>query len=150
MDTGSESGRIGRYQIVERLAIGGMAEVLLALDELGSGGQRLVVIKRLLPHLADDSSFVKMFIQEARIAAGISHPNVVRIHKLGEEGGFPYIVMEHVPGSTFRQLQKVVNANHFEVPIGVALHLGIQACAGAHAAHEYVNPWGSRQEVVWM
>jgi eukaryotic-like serine/threonine-protein kinase len=141
-------GHIGRYRVIDRLAVGGMAEVLLAVDELGSGAQRTVVIKRILPHLADDRTFFRMFVQEARIAAGISHPNVVRIHKLGDQNGFPYIVMEFVAGCTFRQLLKEVESAQSRVPIGVALHLGIQACAGAHAAHEYINPWGSHQEIV--
>ena len=125
-----------------------MAEVLVAVDELGSGAQRRVVVKKLLPHLAEDKAFVKMFAQEARIAAGISHPNVVRIHKLGEQNGFPYIVMEFVPGQTFRQLIQEVKKRQAVFPVGVALQLGIQAAAGAHSAHEYVNPFGSRQEVV--
>lgn len=141
-------GRIGRYKVIDRIAIGGMAEVLLAIDELGAGAQRTVVVKKILPHLAEDEQLVQMFTQEAKIASGISHPNVVRIHKLGKQNGYPYLVMEHVQGCTFRTLMRAVKRRNVPFPIGVALQLAIQAAAGAHAAHEYVNPWGTPQEVV--
>ena len=104
----NHKGRIGRYKVIDRLAIGGMAEVLLALDELGAGAQRTVVVKKILPHLAEDEQLVHMFTQEAKIASGISHPNVVRIHKLGKQNGYPYLVMEHVQGCTFRTLIRAV------------------------------------------
>ena len=83
---------MGRYELVERLAVGGMAEVFLARER--GGLDREVVVKRMLPGLAEDPAFVEMFLQEARIAAGISHPNVVRILELGEADGWPFIAME--------------------------------------------------------
>ncbi|MBW1881635.1 MAG: protein kinase [Deltaproteobacteria bacterium] len=87
---------------MERLAVGGMAEIFLACEKGAHGLERMVVIKRILPTLAEDESFVEMFLQEARVAAGIHHPNVVAIHELGESDGYPYMALEYVAGSTMR------------------------------------------------
>lgn len=128
---------VGRYRLVERLAVGGMAEVFLASERGGELGlDRLVVVKRILPHLADEPTFEDMFLREARIVAKIRHPNVVQIFELGRSGGFPFIAMEYVPGSTLKQLVSAARRADTRLPIGAVLHLASQACAGAHAAHE--------------
>ncbi len=134
--------RVGRYQLVERLAVGGMAEVFLACERGNLALDRLLVIKRILPHLAQDHAFVEMFLNEARIAARIQHPNVVQIYELGESGGFPYIAMEYVPGSTLKHLVKAANHAGERLPVQVVVELISQACAGAHAAHELRDPGG--------
>jgi phosphate/phosphite/phosphonate ABC transporter binding protein len=137
--------RIGRYVVHERIAVGGMAELFLASEDRGFHGVvRPVVIKRILPQLAGHAQMNRMFLQEAQLIARIQHPNVVAILEYGEDvdggspvgGGTPFIAMEYVPGTTLRDL--VVRANHLEraVPVAAALHLVMQACAGAHAAHE--------------
>lgn len=128
--------RLGTYEIVERLATGGMAEIFLAFQRSARGLERLVVIKKILPHLAVQQAFVDMFVQEARIVARLSHPNVVQIHDLAEEGEEVFIVMEYVPGSTLRQLMDAADMTDQDIPVGVALHMLGQACRGAHAAHE--------------
>jgi hypothetical protein len=79
--------RIGRYALLERLGVGGMAEVYLAQQDGPVGFQKKVVIKRILPHLAADPQFVDMFAREARVAARLSHANVVQIFELGEGDG---------------------------------------------------------------
>ncbi len=132
--------QIGRYQILERLAVGGMAEVFLAQE--ADGLDRLVVVKKMLPALAEESSFVEMFLQEAKIAAGISHPNVVQILELGQADGLPFLVMEYVQGVTLKELIRAARAGGGALPLGVVLHLVAQACAGAHAAHELRLPNG--------
>lgn len=142
------SGRIGRYRIVERLAIGGMAEVFLAEGLEGTRAGERVVIKRILPHLVDDANFVHMFMQEARIAQRIRHPNVVALYELDEQGGYPYLVLEYVPGASLRELQRAAARNRERLPLGVALHLVMQACAGAHAAHESHDADGRPIEIV--
>lgn len=138
----ADSGEVGRYQLVERLAVGGMAEIFLACERGAHGFERLVVIKRMLPNLAEDDAFVEMFLQEARLAAQITHPNVVQIHELGEAGGFPYMAMEYVPGSTLRQLLQATLAADVEIPVEVAVDMAMQACAGAHAVHELRDAQG--------
>lgn len=134
--------RIGRYDLVERLAIGGMAHIFLALERGPRGLERYVVVKRILENLAQDEAFVEMFLHEARISAQISHPNVVQIHELGEEDGLPYLVMEYVPGVTLRDVWVAAVTKEDPVPVGVALHLILQAAAGAHAVHELRDPAG--------
>ncbi len=138
-------GRIGRYELIERIATGGMAEIYLAQEV--SGLDRLVVIKRILPHLAEHDSFVEMFLQEARFVSRLSHPNVVQIYELGETAsssgkGTPFIAMEYVPGVSLRELMRTAALSEAPIPIGVALGLITQACAGAHAAHELTGPEG--------
>ncbi|MEQ1501989.1 MAG: serine/threonine-protein kinase [Myxococcota bacterium] len=118
-----------------------MAEVFLAVDR--AGGDRLVVIKRILPHLGQLPEFVDAFGREARVAARIHHPNVVRIFELGEASGLPYIAMEYLPGSSLRDLVGASGGCAVDpLPIGVALHLVGQACAGAHATHELTDTEG--------
>lgn len=132
--------RIGRYQVIDRLAVGGMAEVFICIERQLAGLERLVVVKRILPHLAMHESFVEMFLAEARYVARINHPNVVQIHELGAEntagGSTPFLSMEYVAGCSLRDLLvAAIEAGH-PLPPGVAVGLALQACAGAHAAHE--------------
>ncbi|MBL8918381.1 MAG: PhnD/SsuA/transferrin family substrate-binding protein [Myxococcaceae bacterium] len=137
-----ERRHLGRYELVHRLDVGGMAEIFLALDRGPHGFERLVVIKRSLAYLAAQPTFREMFLQEARWVARLTHPNIVQIHELGEAGGAPYIVMEHVLGVTVRDLVRSVLGQGRQFPPGVVTGLMAQACAGAHAAHELADPDG--------
>ena len=94
----TEAPRFGKYSLVARLATGGMAEIFLARLQGAAGFEKLVCIKRILPHLARDKQFVAMFLDEARIAARISHPNVCQVFELGEIDGSYYIAMEYLEG----------------------------------------------------
>jgi len=133
----AEPQMAGRYHLIERLAIGGMAEVFLGSEKGENALDRMVVVKRILPHLAADPTFVTMFLNEARIAARIAHPNVVQIYELGEDAsGMPFIAMEYFPGSTLKELSKAARSAETRLPIAAVVQLLMQACAGAHAAHE--------------
>ena len=90
----------GKYVPLARLATGGMAEILVARLEGAQGFEKLVVLKRLLPHLAEEERHVQMFLDEARTVARISHPNVCHVYELGEERGRYTIVMEYLEGVT--------------------------------------------------
>src|SRR5882724_7757654 len=92
------SHRFGNYTLVAKLATGGMAEIFLARLQGAAGFEKLVCIKRILPHLAKDQQFVAMFLDEARIAARISHPQVCQVFELGELDGRYYIAMEYLEG----------------------------------------------------
>ncbi len=127
---------IGRYELLTRLATGGMAELFLARERGLAGLERLVVIKRILPHLADQPSFVEMFLREARIVARLSHPNVVQIYELGQESESYHIAMEYIHGSTVRELLVLAQKHSHQMPLGVALTIVDQACRGLHAAHD--------------
>ena len=126
----------GRYRLERPLGHGGMATVYLAHDE---ELHRPVAIKLLAEHLAGDAAFRERFLREARLAARLSHPNVVSVYDAGEaEDGRPFIVMEYVPGTTLAELGAL--------PPGEAVELAMQACRGlahAHAAglvHRDVKP----------
>src|SRR5690554_4700787 len=88
----------GRYCLLERINAGGMAEIFRARPFYPSDPTRSLVMKRILPHLADDREFVTMFVDEARITAQLSHPNICQLYELGLLDGTYYIVMEHIAG----------------------------------------------------
>lgn len=140
--------RIGRYEVVGRLALGGMAEILLARLTGPKGFERPVVIKRILPHLAEQKQFVEMMADEARIAAQIHHPNVVQIYELLEENDQPYIVMEYLQGeSMFGLFRRAIQAKE-HIHQALCAHVIAQAAAGLHAAHELKDDEGATVGVV--
>src|SRR5512144_2415217 len=96
--TGPMPKAVGRYQIVDRLAVGGMAELFKATLTGEHGFAKLVAIKKILPHLATDHSFVEMFIDEARITAQLDHKHIVAVFELGTDADTPYIAMQYVDG----------------------------------------------------
>lgn len=140
--------KIGRYEIVGHLATGGMAEVLLARLVGPSGFERPVVVKRILPHLARTREFVDMFVDEARIVAGIRHPNVVAVHELGREGEELFLVLEYLEGESASGLMRRLTARNEKLDYRLAAHVVAEACAGLHAAHELVDSEGRKQELV--
>src|SRR5690606_29276569 len=113
-----------------------MAEIYLARERGLAGLERLVVIKRILPHLVHQASFVEMFLREARIIARLAHPNVVQIHELGEDKGSYFIALEYIHGCTVRELQVLSARADMAFPLDVSLSIIAEACRGAHAAHE--------------
>ncbi len=139
--------RIGKYEVLAHLARGGMAVVYLAIEQGKHGLQRPVVIKQILPQHTEDDSFRRMLFQEARIAARINHPNVVQILELGPHNP-PFIAMEFICGINLRELTRRCAQREVSIPPGVAMGLVMQACAGAHAAHELKDPSGSEANLV--
>src|SRR3954453_12447285 len=89
---------VGGYELVQRLAVGGMSEVFLAKRPGPEGFEKRVAVKRILPHLAKQADFVDMFLDEARLAASLDHPHIVHIHDFGVDGGAYYLAMEFVCG----------------------------------------------------
>ncbi|MEA2746211.1 MAG: eukaryotic-like serine/threonine-protein kinase [Myxococcales bacterium] len=140
--------KVGRYDVVGPLATGGMAEILLGRLVGPSGFQRPVVIKRILPHLAREKGFVEMFLDEARIVAGIRHPNVVQVHELGHEGEELFLAMEYLEGESVAGLVKRLRAHEEPLDPALAAYIVAEACAGLHAAHELVDTEGQKQNVV--
>src|SRR5215472_6434122 len=90
--------RFGKYTLIRRLATGGMAELFLAIQKSVAGFEKLIVIKRILPTLNQDRAFIEMLLHEARVAATMSHPNIVQIFDVGAFDGSYFIAMEHVHG----------------------------------------------------
>ncbi len=138
-----EAIQFGNYEIFRKLAIGGMAELYLAKQRGLGGFERTIVIKCILPHYASDQHFVTMFLDEARIASLLNHPNIVQIYEIGEVGSIYYIAMEFIRGPNFKALRKALFQD--DVPsYGLISGIMSQACAGLHHAHcatdEYGNP----------
>lgn len=127
---------LGRFELLTKFATGGMAELYLARERGVAGLERVVVIKRLLPHLSGDPSSVDMFLREARLVARLNHPNVVQTYELGEEKGEYFLAMEYLHGSTLRELQSLAEEEHGHLPLEIALTAIDQGSRGLHAAHE--------------
>lgn len=139
--------RVGRYELLRRLAIGGMAELHLACATGVAGFQKIVVLKRVLPHLAADAEFVRMFLDEARLAAHLDHPNVVQVLDIGEAGGEYYYAMEYVHGRNVRELLGAA-AHAGGLPLEVALTIAIGVAAALDHAHRRVDLEGRAMELV--
>ncbi|HEY1957848.1 MAG TPA: serine/threonine-protein kinase [Polyangiaceae bacterium] len=140
--------RLGRYEIITHLAAGGMATVFLARLHGVAGFQRLVAIKLLHPHIAADQQFTTMFLDEARLAARIRHPNVVPTVDLqhGPEGH--YLVMEFIEGESLLGLLRQTVKLNKPMPAGVAIRIMLDALAGLHAAHELTGDSGEGLQLV--
>ncbi|MEM9452654.1 MAG: serine/threonine-protein kinase [Myxococcota bacterium] len=133
------SGFYERYEIVDRLGGGGMAEVSLARLRGEEGFSKLVVIKQLHEELTADQGAVTMFLREARLAARIGHPNVVQIFNLGRRDGRHFIAMEYVDGWDLRELRGMVQDLSRPFPVVHALRIAAAVAAGLHAAHTMVS-----------
>src|SRR5690242_9917058 len=97
-----EPVRFGKYTLIDRLAVGGMAEIFLARQAGLEGFEKTVVIKRIRPHLSREANFVRMFLNEAKLAAQLNHPNVVQIYDLGKINESYFIAMEYLFGRDMR------------------------------------------------
>ena len=128
--------RLGRYELLARLATGGMGEIFLARLEGAAGFEKLVVIKRILPHLADDPKFRTMLIAEARIASKMAHANICQVHELGETDGQLYIVMEYMEGVTLLPLLRKASKEATMLDFGFVGAIVQQTSDGLHYAHE--------------
>jgi eukaryotic-like serine/threonine-protein kinase len=140
--------RLDRYELLAPIASGGMASVWLAKLRGKRGFEKLFAIKTIKTELTTDARFQEMFLDEARIASGIQHPNVAQILDLGEQDDVLYIVMEWVDGESLAKVRRLAEKNGTPIPLGIALRIVADACAGLHAAHELCDKHGKRLGVV--
>jgi serine/threonine protein kinase len=138
----------GKYQLVKKLATGGMAEVWLAVQTGIEGFNRHVVVKRILPHLAEEPEFVQMFLNEAKIASRFNHPNIAQIYDLGAERGAYYIAMEFIHGEDLGRVMRRAWQSGQWVARGVALRIVADTCLGLHYAHGRSDEQGRPLRVV--
>jgi serine/threonine protein kinase len=132
--------QVGKYQLVRKLATGGMAEVFLAKVAGPMGFEKEVVVKRILPHLGEEKGFVEMFFTEARLAARLNHPNIVQIFDFGEADRTYYLAMEYIDGLDLRSLLKRVNALEMALSPVLCSRIIATACEGLAFAHELRAP----------
>jgi serine/threonine protein kinase len=139
---------LGKYRLLAELGSGGMATVFLAVMRGQSGFNKLVVVKVLKPHLAVESDVVQMFLNEARLSARLSHPNVVQTNEVGREDGHHMMVMEYLDGVALNQLTERMRARGKTLPLALHLRLIHHALEGLHYAHELADYDGSPLGVV--
>ena len=144
-DTGA--GGFGKYRLIAELGHGGMAEVFLAIASGPAGFNKLVVLKQIRDQLADDPEFLAMFLDEARLAARLNHPNVVQTNEVGEDGRRYFIAMEYLEGQPLnRVVQRLSRDGRLSLPMHVRIL--IDALAGLHYAHELTDFDGTPLQVV--
>src|SRR5262245_55758082 len=132
--------RLGRYTLLRSLGAGGMAELFLARADGIEGFAKLVALKRILPHKASNERFVRMLLNEARLVAGLDHPNIAQVHDIGLEHGEYFFAMEYVHG--------LHHAPQHKLHLENALHIAIGVCAGLHCAHIARDATGRALDIV--
>ncbi len=136
---------VGEFELLHRLAFGGMAELFAARRRQGG---ELVALKRILPELAGDEVFVDMFLDEARIAATLDHPNIVRVHQTGSAGGQHYMVMELLAGRDLASVSRALREAGRRAPEAAAIRIIGDAAAGLHHAHEKTDAAGEPLRII--
>lgn len=139
---------LGRYRVVDEIGIGGMASVHLARMDGPGGFQKWVAIKKIHTHLVEDESFVQMFLDEARVAARISHPNVATVFDLGKHEDTYWIAMEYLHGEPLREVMRRTEELGTAMPPEIACRVIADAAEGLHAAHELLGKNGEKLNLV--
>src|SRR4051812_36616528 len=140
--------RFGKYLLVGEIAVGGMAEVFLAVHKGVESFIKVVVIKRVLPHLSNNPEFVRMFCDEARLAARLEHPNIVRTYEFGEVNGQYFTAMEYLPGEDLFKALNNLSMSRQLMPLHMAVGIGHQLCNGLHFAHQFTDTSGKPLNLV--
>ena len=143
-----EPFQFGKYLLVAPLAQGGMAEIFLAKQQGPAGYEKTVVIKRVLSHYSSHSDFVAMFLDEARLAAQLSHPNIVQIFDFGEADGSYYLCMEYLRGEDLHTFVKFAHSKQTPVPAQVAVTVVAAACDALDYAHALTSDDGRPLNIV--
>ncbi|HEY8427853.1 MAG TPA: serine/threonine-protein kinase [Sandaracinaceae bacterium] len=125
----------GRYELVERIGVGGMAEVFKAVQRGVAGFERVVAIKRILPSIAADPEIVRMFIEEAKLAVQLSHAGIAQVFDLGRVGDAYFIAMEYVEGASLLALWERWTARGARLPLAAVCHIVSQVADALHYAH---------------
>jgi serine/threonine protein kinase len=140
--------QFGPYLVYERLGMGGMATVHRALERGIEGFERVVALKRLLPHLAEDASFIKSFVREAKLAALLNHVNIVQLFELGRVGTEYFISMEYIDGCDIRRILRHARRVTGPPPINVTVGLLLQLCDALDYAHGRADDKGQPLKLV--
>jgi serine/threonine protein kinase len=127
--------QIGPYELLERIGIGGMAEVFKARHSGAQGFERMVAVKRILPNIAADPDFVRMFIDEAKIAVQLQHPNIAQIYDLGRDGGELFIALEYIEGRDMKAVAKRQKTMGRHLPLSFVVYTVVKICEALQHAH---------------
>ncbi len=137
-----------RYEVIERLDAGGMAEVFRGRAVSIEGFEKQVAIKRVLPHLAQNQKFVNMFLDEAKLSLFLDHANVVSVFDLGRAGDTYFIVMEFIDGANLKRIIEWFHNRHDRIPIAIAVYITMEMCRGLDYAHQKQDPSGNALNIV--
>jgi serine/threonine protein kinase len=143
-----QSNAYGPYLLLERVARGGMAEVFRAKRTGIAGFEKIVAVKRILPHLSDNEEFVSMFVDEAKMVASLTHPNIVQIFDLGKLETSYYIAMEYVHGRDLRSIQRRGEERGFPIPANLCAYVVSRVCAALDFAHRKKDDQGRPLRIV--
>lgn len=140
--------RFGKYLLVGDIAVGGMAELFLAVHKGVGGFIKVVVIKRVLPHLTSNPEFLRMFVDEARLEARLEHPNIVRTYEFGEVNGHYFTAMEYLAGEDLCKALNNLSLSRQLMPLHIAAGIASQVCSGLHFAHQFTDTDGNPLNLV--
>lgn len=140
--------RLGRYEILERLASGGMGEVFVGRFVGPGGFIKPVAVKRIHPHLAGDEAFIHMLHDEANVAAAIRHPNIIATIDVGSEGANHYVVLDYVSGESLNRLLRDQKKRGLAFPDWLVAWIGAETASALHAAHEARSLTGESLEII--
>jgi eukaryotic-like serine/threonine-protein kinase len=138
----------GKYYLLERINVGGMAEVFRAKAYGVEGFERLLAVKRILPNIAEDQEFITMFIDEAKIAVQLNHANIAQIFDLGVVDGSYFIAMEHIHGRDLRAIFERCRQRNEPMPIAQACFMAMKMCEGLDYAHNKRDQGGREMALV--
>ncbi len=140
--------KFGGYTLIDRIGIGGMAEVFLARHSGLAGFEKDIVIKRIRPHLSEKPAFVNMFLGEAKLAAQLAHSNIVQIYDLGKIKDSYFIAMEYIAGADMSAVIPRARELGIPFPVEYALKIGSNVCEALHYAHTKADAYGSPLHIV--
>lgn len=140
--------RFGKYSLLNRIAVGGMAEVFLARQEGLEGFEKTICIKRIRPHLTTQPNFVQMFLNEAKLAAQLNHPNIVQIYDLGRVNDSYFIAMEYISGRDMSRIIPKAEKAGIPFPMIYALRIASNVCEGLYFAHTKGDAYGNPLNIV--
>ena len=143
------SNDVTRYELLDRIGVGGMAEIFRGKAVAAGGFEKPVAIKRILPHLSQDKRFVELLIAEAKVLSLLKHRNIVQIFDvgLGDDGQY-FLVMEYVDGKDLGRIQRGIEARRGRIPFDLALHIGAEICEALEHAHSARSPDGKSMSLV--
>ena len=131
-----ERSWLGRYELLHRLGVGGMAELFLARTTSHAGFEKLVAVKRVLAEHADNTKLVEMLLSEARLAATLHHPNIVQVYDVDDDDGTYFFTMEYVQGKNLREVIRSAARQGKWLPLEHVINIAIGAAAGLNHAHD--------------
>ncbi len=137
-----------RYELIDRLAVGGMAEIFLARQLGLEGFERIVVIKRIRPELAGDQRFVRMFLEEAHLGSRLNHSSIVQVYDLGKLQETYFMAMEYIFGRDMRRVMRKSKSAKIPFPVVYAMKVASSVCEGLHYAHKFIDARGNKRCIV--